>query len=322
MNLYYENNLGKLYLGNALNIDEKLDRESVDMCITSPPYWALRKYGSDNELGQEASLYKYIDNLVSIFNHIYPVLKNTGSLWVNIGDTYYGSGKGSGGKTQKQLTNPGSYFNKGNKGAMLDNPEKFIQNELPKKSLCNIPARFSIAMQDSGWILRNVIIWHKPNNFVTSAKDRFTVDFEYLYWFTKINKDYYFKQQFEPFSNNTKWKPVREKDGSADWDKGTGQESHRARNMRPNDGRNKRTVWSINTKPVYGLKHYAKFPPKLLETPILSTCPEDGIILDPFMGSGTTAIVAEEMNRKWVGIEIVEEYCETIKERINNDRTY
>lgn len=306
MNLYYENNLGKLYLGNALNIDEKLDRESVDMCITSPPYWGLRKYENDEGLGREINLVDYVSNLVDIFDKIFPVIRTTGSLWVVIGDTYSSKSKGTGGKTTKQITNPGAFFesSKFNSG-LLD------------KSLCNIPARFSIAMQDRGWILRNDIIWHKPNAWVTSAKDRFTMDYEHIYWFTKISKDYYFKQQFEPFSNNTEWKPIREKDGNADWDKGTGQESHRARNMRPNsEGRNKRTIWSINNKSIYGLKHFARFPKELLVTPISSTCPEDGIILDPFMGSGTTAIVAEEMKRKWIGIEIVEEYCETIRERI------
>lgn len=308
MEFYFENRLGKLYLGDTKDIGTVLEKDSIDMCITSPPYWALREYADSDELGQESSFKDYVNNLVSLFDSIYPIIKETGSLWVNIGDTYFSKSKGTGGKTKKQLTNPGSFFS----------PTKFI-SDLPDKALCNIPARFYIAMQDNGWILVNTIIWHKPNAWVTSAKRRFTVDFEYLYWFVKDIDKYYFKQQLEPFSNNTKWKTIREKDGDADWDNSTGQPSHRARNMRPNErGRNKRTVWSINTKPVYGLKHHAKFPPKLLETPVLATCPEDGIILDPFMGSGTTALVAEKMNRKWIGIDINKDYCDTIIRRVTD----
>lgn len=306
MKLYYKTNLGKLYLGNSLSLDSILDGNSVDMCITSPPYWGLRKYGEDDELGREEKLEDYIINLVRIFDEVYYVLKYTGSLFVVIGDTYSSKNKGTGGKTEKQLTNPGAFFK----------PRKFISG-LPDKSLCNIPARFSIAMQDAGWILRNEIIWHKPNAWVTSAKDRYTMDFEKVYWFTKMNKDYYFKQQFEPFSDNTKWNPIREKDGDADWDKRTGQPTHRARNMRPNkEGRNKRTVWSINTQSVYGMKHHAKYPEALLESPIDATCPENGIILDPFMGSGTTAVVAEKMGRRWVGVELVEDYCKDVIKRL------
>lgn len=308
MSVYHKTKLGKLYLDNSLNISEILEPKSIDMCITSPPYWALRNYTNDEELGQETHLNDYIDNLVSIFNHIYPILKSTGSLWVVIGDTYYSKSKGTGGKTKKQLTNSGSFFQ-----------AKRFESDLLEKSLCNIPARFSIAMQDTGWILRNDIIWHKPNAWVTSAKNRFTVDYEHVYWFTKIPKGYYFKQQFEPFSDKTKWNPIRIKDGDSSWDKNTGQETHRARNYRPNvEGRNKRAVWSINTKSVFGMKHHAKFPEKLLESPIDATCPLDGIILDPFMGSGTTAVVSEKMNRHWVGIEIVEDYCKDIIKRLEN----
>lgn len=308
MRLYYETDLGKLYLGNALNIGDILESKSIDMCITSPPYWALREYASYRELGQEPSLDLYVENLVKIFDAIKPIISETGSLFVVIGDTYASKSKGTGGKTKKQLTNSGSFFK-----------VKKFDSKLPDKSLCNVPARFSIAMQDAGWILRNTIIWHKPNSFVTSAKDRYTLDYEFVYFFTKINKGYYFKQQYEPFQSKSKWKIVRDKDGDSDYDKGTGQPTHRARNYRPNkEGRNKRSIWSTNTQPVYGMKNHAKYPEALLESPIDATCPENGLILDPFIGSGTTAVVAEKMNRKWVGIELVEDYCKDVIKRLEN----
>jgi len=267
----------------------------------------MRNYGNPDELGQESTISEYVENLCSIFDVLSLSLKDSGSLWVVIGDTYYSKTKGTGGKTKKQLTNPGSFFN----------PFRYNEN-LPEKSLCNIPARFSIAMQDRGWILRNEIIWHKPNAFVTPTKDRFTVDFEEVYWFTKINKKYYFNQQFEPFSSKTKWKfDRRDYEGDSEWDKGTGQVSHRARNMRPNEkGRNKRTVWSITIGRVHGIKHHAKFPEALIETPIDATCPDGGTVADIFMGSGTTAVYCQKTNRNWLGIEINSSYCDTIIKRV------
>lgn len=309
MEKFWESEKGCLYNYDAISTYALLKSESIDMCITSPPYWALRDYNTDGQLGQEPLVKDYINDLCNIFDSVYPVIKKEGSLWVNIADTYYGGNKGMGGKTSKQLTNKGSMFVDG---------KKFNLKEFPRKSLCNIPARFSIEMQDRGWLLRNIIIWHKPNAWVTSAKDRFTVDYEYLYWFVKQPK-YYFVQQFEPCIANSDWNPIRENISNSDYDSGTGQETHRPRNMRPHgDFRNQRSIWSINTQPIYGLKHFAKFPEKLLETPILATCPENGIVLDCFMGSGTTALKAEKMNRKWVGIELSEEYCETIVKRVNN----
>jgi len=321
MEKFWVNDLGVLYRGDAHDIGSVLDYNSVDMCITSPPYWALRKYSdNEHELGQENSLYNYVDHLAFIFDEIYPVIKEEGSLWVVMGDTFYGGNKGSGGKTEKQITNPGSYFNHSNYMRNSVEGHSFSRlKELPNKSLCNIPARFSIAMQDRGWLLRNTIIWHKPNNFVTSAKDRFTVDFEYIYWFVKISRGYYFKQQFEPYTTKmNRWGgEILKANGESEWDKDTGQPAYRNRNMRPNKkGRNMRTVWSINTQAVHGFKNHAKYPEKLLEIPIKATCPEDGIVLDPFMGSGTTAVVAERHNRKWIGIEISEEYCKDIVRRV------
>lgn len=314
MNPYYSDDYGTLYNGDSKEVLDKLEPNSVDMIITSPPYWALRDYHADGQLGQEPLFLAYISNLVDYFCDASNVLKHNGTLWVNLGDTYYSKSKGTGGPSKKQLSNKGSRYNQ----------LKIEGGELPEKSLCLIPNRFAIAMQNVGFILRNDIIWHKPNQMPTSAKDRFTLDYEHLFFFTLQNKKYYFEQQLEPYTAPmNRWGGEKLKaDGESIWDNGTGQSSYRIRNMRPNKkGRNFRSVWSINTQPIKGMNHFAKFPEKLIETPIKAGCPEGGVVLDIFFGSGTTGVVCERLNRKWMGIELNKNYCDEALERIINART-
>ena len=321
---YYEDSFGTLYIGDSKEILEEV-QESIkaQMCMTSPPYWALRNYGVDGQLGQEESFKDFVSNLSNYFDFVGKALKDDGTLWVNLSDTFYGSGKGSGGKSKKQMSNRGSYFspvNKGNKGSMLSNPFEFKKmKELPDKCMCLIPERFAIDMVDNhNWILRNDIIWHKPNAMVTSATDRFSLDYESLFMFAK-QKDYLFNQQLEPYTTAMNiWGGDKLKaTGVSKWDEGTGQASYRKRNLRPNpEGRNKRMVWSINTQPMKGMKHVAKYPENLCVTPILAGSNEGDIVLDPFFGSGTTAVVAERLNRKWIGIELNPQSCEEAIERI------
>lgn len=320
---YFETELGKLYKGDVRDIIPQLDDLSVDMSISSPPYWAQRDYKlGEEQLGQEGSFKDYINNLASIYDSLKPKIKST--LWVNLGDTYYGSNKGHGGKTKKQITNTGSFFElcETNQGTYtFTKAKKFKQRELPDKSLCMIPSRFAIELQDRGWILRNALIWRKPNKYPESPKDRYTHDYEYVFLFSK-EKRYYFKQQFEPYTEKmNRWGgQILVADGKSEWDEGTGQMSYRNRDMRPNPaGRNKRSVWSINTKRVKGIKHFATFPESLLESPVDAGCPVGGVILDPFMGSGTTALYCEKLGIKWIGIELNESYCNTIKERVLNE---
>lgn len=307
MNPYYSDDYGTLYCGDSLEICEYLEEQYVNMIITSPPYWALRNYGVDGQLGQESTFAEYIIRLTGYFDSSWNLLKDNGNLWVNIGDTYYSKSKGSGGKSKKQLSNQGSWYNGLNiKG-----------NELPERSLCLIPSRFAISMQDAGWVLRNDIIWRKPNQMVTSAKNRFTQDYEHLFLFTKINKDYYFEQQKEPYKSKENHKP---RNKASEKYKDTELYSKGARDYYSQGGRNVRAVWDINTEATRGSKHFAKFPKKLIETPIKAGCPEGGIVMDIFFGSGTTAIVAEKLNRKWLGIELNKEYCDEAIERILKER--
>ena len=289
----------KIIQGDALRVLKKLKDESIDMVITSPPYWALRDYGVKGQLGLEPTFEEYINKLCNIFDEVKRVLKPDGTCWVNMGDTYgTQSGAGRDGKFGKKNTNN----------------QQFIQPKGVHKSLCQIPSRFAIEMTNRGWILRNEIIWHKPNCMPQSVKDRFTVDFEKLFFFVK-NKKYYFEQQLE----EAIWK----EDGRAglgrvhyrgkrEGQKGTGQENF----VKIVDKKNKRTVWKISTKPFPGA-HFAVFPPELVQTPIKAGCPRGGVVLDPFMGAGTTAVVAKQLDRDYLGIELNAEYIKIAEKRLS-----
>jgi site-specific DNA-methyltransferase (adenine-specific) len=347
--------------GHVLSVIKQIPSSSIDMVITSPPYYGLRNYNTNSqiwdgnnscnhewqffnhksmtgginspkihikdqdnysivkdseqaicskcgaykcELGAESNFHLYIDHLIQIFDETKRILKPTGSCWINLGDCYSGSGQGIGGKPF------------GNKGARFshskDTRSLLLDSGVNKKSLIGIPDRLKIAMIDNGYICRGEIIWQKPNQMPQSAKDRFTVDFEKLYWFTK-NKDYYFEQQFEPYvsiPNHNLRNKAKEKY------EGTNLFSEGGRDYYSKGMRNKRSVWSINTTPLRDL-HFATFPEKLVETPILACCPENGIVLDPFMGSGTTALVAKKLNRNYLGIELNPEYIEIAERRIS-----
>jgi len=170
--------------GEALAVLKTIEAESIDSCVTSPPYWGLRDYGVDGQLGNEPTPQEFIENLVQIFDEVKRVLKPTGTCFVNLGDTYNGRKIGNT-ETRK------------NKNVVSDLFRKNIISKYKTKSLLMIPERFAIAMIDRGWVLRNQIIWHKPNQMPQSAKDRFTVDFEKIFFFTKTSKGYYFNQQLE-----------------------------------------------------------------------------------------------------------------------------
>lgn len=298
--------INKTHNYNCLEGLKLLEDSSIDCCVTSPPYWGLRDYGVDGQLGLEPKFETYIQNLCDIFNEVFRVLKPTGTCFVNIGDTYGGSGKGVGGKNSKEIFN----------FPTLPKVESDIEN----KCLCQIPSRFSLMMTDNDWILRNEIIWHKPNAMPTSASDRFTVDFEKIYFFTKQQK-YYFEQQLDPYTKPLdRWGGSDlEANGLSTWDEGTGQTSYRNRSMRPNpDGKNMRTVWSINTEP-FAEAHFATYPQILVDRMIKAGCPANGIVLDPFMGSGTTGVVARKLGRNFIGFELNPKYIKLSEKRLYNE---
>lgn len=302
-----------VYEGESLEILKTFPDECIDMCITSPPYYGLRDYGVDGQLGLEESPEIYINRLCTIFDEVRRVLKDSGTCWVNISDSY--------GSPASKNINKGSNFHG---GKSQHRNVAFNFNSSQPKSLLGIPERFVLEMQNRGWIRRNTIIWHKPNCMPSSVKDRFTVDFEYVYFFSKKPR-YYFEQQHEDaLESSQKRYEYGLRSVYGDKEKYGGKESNsmcdceRMGDFVSNPTkRNMRTVWKITTKP-YKAAHFAVFPEDLIETPIKAGCPTDGVVLDPFMGSGTTAAVSKRLGRNYVGIELNPDYHALINERLNN----
>jgi site-specific DNA-methyltransferase (adenine-specific) len=302
--------------GDCLEKLKEFPDESVDCVITSPPYWALRDYGVEGQLGLEPTFQEYITKLCDIFDEVKRVLKKEGTCWVNIGDTYGGSGAGTwqnkpaDAKSKEIYTLP---YGKSSCSKMRGTPQD--------KCLLQIPSRFAIEMTNRGWILRNEIIWYKPNCMPSSADDRFTVDFEKVFFFVK-NKKYWFEQQLDEYSVNSDMayrKTLR--CGRKYGVKRPYQDNQPlSYNNTPlnTEGKNKRCIWKVETHP-FAEAHFATFPEKLIMPMIKAGCPEKGIVLDPFMGAGTTAKVAKDFNRNYIGIELNPEYIEIANKRLRQE---
>lgn len=311
--------------GDALAHLKEFESESINMVMTSPPYWALRDYGIKGQIGLEATFEEYINNLCNIFDEIKRVLRKDGTVWINLGDTYWGGGQGGSDYGGKETTPEAKYG------------KKAIGKNYQAKSLVAIPFRFAIEMVNRGWILRNTIIWHKPNAMPDSTKDRFTVDFEYLFLFSK-EKKYYFEQQFEafvnekdviyrrrirqlkvynvkePYKNNLPYTKIRGHKVKGE-DTLLNPQHHGKDIVDYEEGRNKRTTWIISTEK-FAEAHFAVYPEELCETPIKAGCPEGGIVFDPFFGAGTTGVVALKQKKKFIGIELNPEYILIAKARL------
>jgi len=306
--------------GDCLEVLKTLDGNSIDCCVTSPPYWGLRDYGVEGQLGLENTPEEYIEKLVSVFREVKRVLKREGTLWLNLGDSYSGSMKGIGSDGtayagKKQVTNRGSV------GIYHEKPPSTNAIGLKPKNLIGIPWHVAFALQADGWYLRSDIIWHKPNPMPESVRDRPTKAHEYIFLMSKSSRYYYDQDSvrekyIEPI-NRWGGQHIRNVKNKSSWDEATGQLTYRQRNMRPNSkGRNKRTVWTVSTKP-FREAHFATFPPDLIKPCILAGCPSGGLVLDPFFGAGTTGLVAMKAGRHFIGIELNEEYIEIAKKRLN-----
>lgn len=342
-----ESTTGILYCGNVLEELQRVASESVQMCVTSPPYWGLRDYGTPGQLGLEETPEEYVSNLVKVFREARRVLRMDGTFWLNIGDCYYGSGGFHG--TSKNPMTDGLHKTLIMQGAG-GIPKNKKHARLKPKDLVGIPWMLAFALRDDGWYLRQDIIWAKPNCMPESVKDRCTKSHEYLFLLSKSNKYYYDIDSIrEPLKESsirrykTGWSGNEYRDYPGEnkhnniskyyekmnkiygeqgsWHsheatliKGNKPDSNYPRGTHPN-GKNKRSVWSIAPKP-FKDAHFAVFPEDLVHPCILAGCPKNGIVLDPFIGSGTTAIVAEKLNRNWIGIDINESYCEMAALRI------
>ena len=300
--MHLETNI--IHVGDNLFHLTNIPDNSVDMCVTSPPYYNLRDYKNSGQIGAENTVKDFVENLCKVFDEIHRILKPTGSCWVNIGDTY------------------------------------------DKKRLLQVPSRFEIAMCDRGRHLRNEIIWSKPNPQPISSKDRFWGNHEKFFWFVKDVKKYYFNRDAilvpqaeisirRMFSKNnmSKRKDFNASDKEGFAISSNSQDKHYAR-MREEMGIDKEfnyeeliksgkcptrpefDTWNVPSVTYKGA-HFAVYPPELIEKPILSCCPEQGIVIDPFMGSGTTGEVAKLNNRRYIGLELNPEYAILANERIS-----
>jgi len=390
--------LSKIFQGDALEVLKTFPDECIDCVITSPPYWGLRDYKVDGQIGQEYTFDEYINKLCCVFDEVKRVLKKAGTCWVVLGDTYLGHSVSKEWVSDLENKDLRSSWRSGGRDSSYRALSIPRSKNLPDKCLCLIPSRFAIEMVNRGWILRNEIIWFKRNKMPESVKDRFTVDYEKIFFFVKSNKtqfwvnkktkeivyqkpkgvngvegvdwewadcpvcsgnfsdtkiledaaddfssprarkyrkckcvegkvkkslwegrDYYFEQQFETMkqtsierferANNSiksqaynftpeKWKKMADK--------------VLKNNIRI---RNRRCVWEVNNKPFHGM-HFAVFPEDLVEIMMRAGCPIDGIVLDPFMGSGTVAVVAKRLGRNWLGIELNPDYIKIALKRI------
>ena len=302
----------EIKIGNNLDILKTMDDESVNCVVTSPPYWGLRDYGIDGQYGLEETPEEFVENLVGLFREIRRVLRDDGTVWLNLGDSYAMNSIRGG--TKKFSGNVGSHSHY---EESIKKGKRRIPDGLKQKDLVGIPWRVAFALQADGWYLRQDIIWHKPNPMPESVKDRCTKAHEYIFLLSKSKKYYYdneaIKEDVSPHSTFSKAKGRGKNPSSAC---STGNPNTLGGGSRENpSGRNKRDVWTVNTKPFKGA-HFAVYPPKLIEPCILAGCPDGGTVLDPFSGSGTTGVVALNNQKKYIGIELNPEYAKISHERI------
>ena len=297
--------MGRIINGDCLEELKKLPDQCVQICVTSPPYFGLRDYGVYGQIGLEDTLEAYVQRIVEVFREVRRCLRDDGTLWLNLGDSYSAGGRGGGGK---QDTNKGSIDLGAWKVAGYG-----------QKQLLGVPWKVAFALQANGWILRQDIIWHKPNPMPESVTDRCTKAHEYIFLLSKSPTYYY---DHEAIKEPSKYPKDDRKARSAISDKRmpTGLIAGVRPGSQTYPFRNRRSVWTVTTKPYKGA-HFATFPPDLIEPCILAGAPVAGVILDPFLGSGTTAMVAKKLGRSYIGIELNPKYIELARTRMGSQLT-
>jgi DNA modification methylase len=348
--------MGKLPINRIINSDciegmKSLPDACVDCCVTSPPYFGLRDYGNDDQIGLESTPELFVAKVVEVFTEVKRVLKPEGTLWLNIGDSYASS---AGGYSSKGSRGYNSLISKNTQAAVLSHKNRKPPIGLKTKDLIGIPWMVAFALRSSGWYLRQDIIWSKPNPMPESVTDRCTKAHEYIFLLSKSKKYFYdheaikiqmadssmqrLSQNIEdqqgsarvPGKNNGKMKAVGmyvggKKHKNVDY-KGRLKANtiHKTRNDNGTEWQNesgkanKRSVWTVTTKP-FSEAHFATFPQELIIDCIKAGCPENGIVLDPFMGAGTTALVASKLNRNYIGFELNPKYIVIAEKRLYKD---
>ena len=297
--------MNKIEFGDCRETMRKWASQGVkaQTCVTSPPYYGLRDYGHEGQIGLEETPEQYISAMVEVFRCVWDVLEDDGTLWLNIGDSYAGN--------NSRASNNGR--------AGFGNAREKVVNRtgegLKTKDLIGIPWMLAFALRADGWYLRQDIIWHKPNPMPESVQDRCTKAHEYIFLLSKSQKYYY-------DADSIKEDAVGEKGGAPlkatnpEFRQGDSKSvnSGLSHGWQPTEFRNKRSVWTVNPKPYSGA-HFAVFPEELIEPCILAGAPVGGIVLDPFMGSGTTAQVSQNLGRQYIGCELNPEYGKLQKKR-------
>jgi DNA modification methylase len=311
----------RIIQGDCIEGLRTLPDASVHCCVTSPPYWGLRDYGHDGQIGLESTPEAYVARMVEVFREVRRVLRDDGTCWVNLGDSYAATTKGSGGTGKSTLVGTPNDEN-----GQIFTPRRLDIGSLKPKDLVGIPWRVAFALQADGWWLRQDIIWHKPNPMPESVRDRCTKAHEYVFLLTKSDRYFYDAEAVsEPVScvrgpgNKKPLKGVEEDGEKHRTRAGLHKAAERWREEGPPESRNRRSVWTITTKPYSGA-HFAVMPPDLVEPCIKAGCPEGGTVLDPFAGSGTTLAVAAELGRSGIGCELNPEYIELANQRIAKSR--
>ena len=301
----------KILNGNVFDVLPTLSNKTFHTCITSPPYFGLRDYGMADQLGLEPTPDEYIANMVKVFREVKRVLRDDGTLWLNIGDSYAGSGKGRNGDGSPNI-DPSSKQST-SAGTIIGNLIKSQTPDCKPKDLIGIPWMLAFALRADGWYLRQDIIWHKPNPMPESVEDRCTKAHEYIFLLSKSPKYYFDHEAIK--EDGVIPEGTKAAKGSAERFGKEGVNS-RPPEYKIYDGkRNKRSVWTVTTKP-FKDAHFAVFPEELIEPCILAGSPERGHVLDPFGGSGTTGVVANGYGRDATLIELNPEYAEIAKQRI------
>jgi len=298
--------------GSAARVLRSISDRSVQTCVTSPPYYGLRDYGHDGQIGLEPTPDEYVARLVEVFREVRRVLRDDGTLWLNLGDSYAANRP-----YQVPSTKGGA---KHGDGQSAGGRASIVPDGLKPKDLIGIPWRVAFALQADGWYLRQDIIWHKPNPMPESVTDRCTKAHEYVFLLSKSARYYYDQEAVKEPAVNTrkpgrKIQDTRNTHGTGGGNAGINALMARYHNGEAPIDRNRRSVWTITTKPFKGA-HFAVMPLELAETCVKAGSRPDDLVLDPFSGSGTTGVAAVSLGRRYLGVELNPEYAAMARSRI------
>lgn len=301
--------IDRFITGQCIDALRSLDSESVQCCVTSPPYWGLRDYGEDGQIGLEKTPEEYVARLVEVFAEVRRVLRDDGVLWLNLGDSYASDTKGSGGAGKSTL---GPNRDLQNIDLQKMEPRR-LNHGLKPKDLVGIPWRVAFALQADGWYLRSEVIWAKPNPMPESVRDRPTKAHEQVFLLSKSGRYFYDADAVKERANDG----ARKFNGSPSYKAELGG-IFTGKDHSSTDTRNKRSVWTIATQPFAGA-HFATMPPELAETCIKAGSKVDDVVLDPFGGAGTTALSARLLGRRFVHIDLNPSYIEIARRRVEGE---